>query len=163
MDEWDEYVRIEPAQIRFLRRAGRLVALWNGREESVTAKRLFPMSHPDGPVRVANLQGAEWGTLPCTHGMEEGSKETLENELRLNPFLPRIEAIHAIRRRMQHFEWEVATDCGMARFETAPLYESISALPGGVRMVVDVHDQQYLLPAENDMEKMSRRRLAKWL
>lgn len=164
MMELAEQRWIEGRDISFsVDRAGLAARMRNGREDRVTACRLFPMTLPDRCIAIRDSRGQEWGVLRELSGLDEASRAALERELRIRQFLPRIERIIAIRRRGGQWRWEVATDCGGTQFRTGPLYESTVVLPNGSRLVVDIADQKYLLPDEGTMEASSRKLLARWL
>lgn len=154
---------IDPARVRFRSGdGGMLEASWDGRSGIVIARRLFPVTHKESAVWVGEFSGAEWGVLRTLEGMDRASREALEGELRLNPFLPRIESIEAIQRRFGQFHWTVATDFGPFAFRTGPLYEAVTTMPGGQRIITDTDEQRYLLPNEEKIDERTRRRLAKW-
>jgi hypothetical protein len=153
---------IEPGHIRFYRESsGRLAAAWEGREEAVSAQRLFPLTDPDRAVRIEGEQ-AEWGTLRSLTGLDPQSRLVLEQELTDRSPLLRVLRIRTLRRRFERMEWETDTDQGTACFVTGPLYEALADLPGGARAVTDLLGQCYLLPADGGMDRGSRIRLARW-
>ncbi|WP_276353951.1 DUF1854 domain-containing protein [Cohnella caldifontis] len=155
---------IETRSVRFERDGqGYLIAEWLGRRERVTASRLFPLTHPDGYIAVQDSSGRPLGVLRSLEGMEAGSRTAVEREAGFRPFLPRIVSIRRIRRRFGHWHWDVLTDAGPMRIRTGPFYESIAKLEGGLRLVTDVTDQKYGLPAESEWDARSRKMLAKWL
>lgn len=155
---------IDPDKIRFYRHAGGwLAAEWRGRAAPVAVKRLFPVSDPDGAITVQDIQGEEWGLLRSARRLEPESRMALEQELRMNPYFPRIQFVSSLRRRQQHFEWQVETDWGPVRFLTDPLYESVAEWPDGCRVVADQKGQGYLLPADRQLDGKSLKKLKRWL
>jgi hypothetical protein len=159
-----EHGWIEPQDIQFRQDAGGLMAAaWNRRECRVTASRLFPMTYPDGCVVIRDLLGQEWGVLRSISGLASESRDALERELQIRQFLPHIERISSIRRRIGQWLWDVQTDCGFTQFRTGPLYESTVVLSNGCRLVVDLSDQKYLLPDDGSLDSFSSKVLAKWL
>ncbi|CAM3642309.1 DUF1854 domain-containing protein [Cohnella lubricantis] len=159
-----ERIWIDPARIRFRQEEGGLLAAsWDGRNGTVAARLLFPITHTDSAIWIGEPTGEEWGVLLSLDGMESASRAVLEGELRLSPYLPRIKRITALRRQLGQFHWEVATDRGPFAFQTGPLYEAVTAMPGGQRIVTDACGQRFLLPEERRMNGRTGRRLAKWL
>ncbi|WP_373231248.1 DUF1854 domain-containing protein [Cohnella sp.] len=160
----NEWLWIDPQHIQFSRdEGGVLVAVWNGKIDAVKVSRLFPITRGESCIRVADLDGNEWGVLRTTSGMEASSRAALSMELRISPYLPCMERISMIRRRFNQFIWEVDTDYGKLSFFTGPIYEAAVNLQNGIRLVTDLEDQRYIVPADHNLDKASRRMLAKWL
>ena len=156
---------ISPESVRFRKEeeGGMLTAAWGDRRGPVLVRRLFPLSDPNGSIWVGDRDGSEWGVLPTLEGLDPYSLDALSDELRLNPFLPRIERIVSIQRRFGEYSWTVETDSGEFRFLTGPLYESVTALASGERVVLDRNEQRYLLRDDSRIDSGSRKKLAKWL
>lgn len=155
---------LEPGELRFsLGEGGRLAVSGSIGSREVAVSRLFPMTHPSAYISLRTAGGEELGVLRTMDGLDPFSRIALERELRLRQPLPEIREIHRIRRGYRDWVWEVTTDIGPARFRTGPLYESAVDLQNGWRFVVDHDDQRYLMPHESQMNKASRKVLAKWL
>lgn len=164
MNVHNEWSWIDPQHIQFSRDdGGRLVAAWNGMSGPIKASRLFPITRGDFCIAVSDLDDNEWGVLRSTSGLEASSGAALMRELRISPYLPNIIRIVTLRRRFNHFLWEVDTDYGMITFTTGLIYESIVNLQEDTRLVTDLDDQKYFIPADQDLDKISRKLLAKWL
>lgn len=160
----DGLIWIDPAGISFYRsESGGLEAEWRGRIGPVAVSRLFPVSEPGGMIRVSGMDGEEWGVVRRLSELSPESKRDLEKEIRQSPYLPIITSIVKLRKQNSHFDWETATDFGVVRFHTGPLYEAVADGPEGVRVVTDAEGQSYLLPADALLDKPSRKRLGRWL
>jgi len=155
---------IEPRQIRFYRRAdGWLAAEWGGRQGPVTARRLFPVTEPEGMILIRGLEGETWGIIRRADELEPASREALLEEARIFPYLPRILKLRVLKRNKRQFEWTVDTDFGPMRFCTDPLYESVLERPDGRRVVTDDKGQSYVLPADRELDRKSLKKLKMWL
>ncbi|WP_158630105.1 DUF1854 domain-containing protein [Cohnella sp. AR92] len=155
---------ITAESIRFRREeGGSLRAEWGSRAGYVRVRRLFPLSSPDSAIWIGDRSGSEWGVLRSLAGLEPASQAALAEELRLSPFLPRIARVVSLQRRFGEFRWTAESDAGEIVFHTGPLYESVTALPGGERVVIDRNEQRYVLPEDRVLDSKTRKKLAKWL
>jgi len=155
---------IDPRAIRFSRRPdGWLAAEWGVRQGPVTARRLFPVTEPEGMILIRSLEGETWGLIRRADELEPVSREALLEEARISPYLPRIRQLHNLKRNKRQFEWTVDTDFGPMRFFTDPLYESVLERPDGRRVVTDDQGQSYVLPADRDLDRKSLKKLKMWL
>lgn len=155
---------IAAESIRFRREErGALRAEWGSRAGYVRVRRLFPLSSPDSAIWIGDRSGSEWGVLRSLAGLDPASQAALAEELRLSPFLPRIARVVSLQRRFGEFRWTAESDAGEIVFHTGPLYESVTALPGGERVVIDRNEQRYVLPEDRVLDSKTRKKLAKWL
>lgn len=155
---------IDPPEIRFFYHDdGWLAAEWGIRRSFVTAKRLFPVSEPDRMILIRDIQGEVWGLLRTIGDLQPDSRQALEHELRVSPYLPVIQSVTSLRRKYQQFEWHAETDFGPVRFYTDPLYESVHERSDGRRVVTDRSGQCYLLPADWRLDRKSVKKLRRWL
>jgi hypothetical protein len=154
---------IDPREIRFYHRPdGWLAAEWGNRRGPVTARRLFPVSEPDGMILIRDLDGEVWGMIRRADELDPPSRQALRQELRINPYMPGIRSVTSLQRKNQQFEWVVLTDFGHMRFYTDPLYESVLERPDGRRVITDKSGQCYVLPADYDLDKKSAKKLKRW-
>lgn len=154
---------IDPRDIRFRHRPdGWLAAEWGTRRGPVTARRLFPVSEPDGMILIRDLEGEAWGLIRRADELDPQSRQALRQELRIHPFLPRIRSVSALQRKNRHFEWTVLTDFGPMRFATDPLNEAVHERPDGYRVITDQAGQCYVLPADRDLDRRSVKKLRRW-
>ncbi len=155
---------IAPSEVRFFGHPdGWLAAEWGMRRGPVTAKRLFPVSDPEGAVMISDPQGEVWGVLRTVRELSPDSRQALERELRFSPYFPKIQNVSSLQRRNQQFEWCARTDFGPVRFFTDPLYESVHEHEDGRRIVADRSGQCYLLPADRHLDGKSVKKLRRWL
>ncbi|TFE27266.1 DUF1854 domain-containing protein [Cohnella luojiensis] len=159
-----DWLSINPSQIRFTKSEGGLLqAAWQGMRGTVTVRRLFPITRGDSYIAIADPEGNEWGILLSNVGLDELSRAALSSELRVSPYLPLIEGISSIRRRFNHYVWVVDTDYGQLHMITGPIYEITTNLLNGSRVITDLDDQKYLLPPDNELDKLSRKWIGKFL
>ncbi|WEK54948.1 MAG: DUF1854 domain-containing protein [Candidatus Cohnella colombiensis] len=140
-----------------------ICAQWKGKQERVKVSHLFPMTHPESWISVCSLQGEEWGIIQQLSTLDSISSTHLKRELQMSPYLPRIERIMMIRRRFNHFQWDVATDFGQFSFTTGPIYEAVLRLENGTKVITDVEDQKYIVANNFTLDPISGKLLARWL
>ena len=136
---------LEAQDLRFTRKGESVLVTVRGAGsfEDVDLIRTFPHSHPDEYVCVMAGE-TEIGIIKSITELDADSVKVIEDELSRRYFIPTIERVNRLGRRLRGMRWEVLTDKGKARFDTKGLQDCFTEI-GGRTIVTDVEGNRYYL------------------
>src|SRR5574343_811820 len=143
---------------------GRLVFLAeNGeRHEGVTPVRAFPIAAPDEGISLVNFEGHEVGWAERIADLPDGVRGLIEEELASREFVPEIERIASVSSFACPSIWQVQTNRGAAKL-TLKGEEDIRRLSRTRLLIADSHGIQFLVRDLNELERLSRKLLDRFL
>ena len=143
---------------------GRLVlTAENGeRHEGVTPVRAFPIAAPDEGISLVNFEGHEVGWAERIADLPDGVRGLIEEELASREFVPEIERIASVSSFACPSIWQVHTNRGAAEL-TLKGEEDIRRLSRTRLLIADSHGIQFLVRDLNELDRLSRKLLDRFL
>lgn len=121
----------------------------------VSVHEMFPLTSPGSLIALCDRSGNEIGVLLDPSRLDEESHATLQQELQIAYFIPKIQRIKVIREEYGVTHWEVETDRGPRTFDLQSRYD-IRALGQDRFIVRDMDGNRYEIPDMNALDPESR-------
>lgn len=124
----------------------------------VTARRCFPWSEPGHYVSLRDADDNEVALVASPTVLDAASREALECVLAEAGFVLVITGIASITEEFELRLWKVQTSQGPRQFQTAR-DEWPREVPGGGLLIRDVAGDLYHIPAPEQLDAASQKRL----
>ncbi|MES1173443.1 MAG: DUF1854 domain-containing protein [Myxococcales bacterium] len=128
---------------------------------AVSARRAFPLSHPDAYVSLVDDHHYERACFTTLSVLSTAQRATVERALAKGDFLPEIRQILTIAQEATQSRWQVDTDRGPTAF-IVDQDDHVRLLPDGRHLISDSHGMRYLVPIQNALDATSRRLLSRF-
>ena len=130
--------------------------------ERVTLVRAFPMSAPDAGVSLVDARGHELVWIAHLNELDAASRAIADTALASREFMPEIHSIRYVSSYATPSVWQVSTDRGNTEF-TLKGEEDIRRLSATRLLIADSNGVQFLIQDIQQLDKVSRRRLDRFL
>lgn len=117
-------------------------------------RRCFPFSAPSEFISLQDGAGNEIGILKTLDGLDEESRQVLDEELDRRYFTPVIRKILALRQEASMWWWEVETQRGDASFYLRGVRDSIHEVAPRRWQILSMDGQRYEI---TDLSKLDTR------
>ena len=153
---------LDPARIHFYR--DEFEDLVMEREDGETERgvhilRNFPLSNESRFISVKKDEEEELGIIPDLGGLDDDSRQLLEEELERVYFVPRITRVLSVEERFHVPKWEVETDRGPRVFEIRSGRNDIRVLGAGRVLIRDADGNQYEIPNYRRLDEDSQNQI----
>ncbi len=129
----------------------------------VVARRLMPLSNPDGYISLAADEDSEIGILVNPSELAPESLKILQEELDKRYFTPTIQKIYRVKEQFGIHEWEVETARGRVKFSVRGLNQNIKQVPPARLFVTDVRGNRYDIPDYRELDAESYQQIQRHL
>ncbi len=156
------YAQLEPSRMRLFRdKTGRLRLTIEGDRSFPEAKvvRTFPLSDPDHYLGFLDGKDRVIGLVAEPGEFDEGTRLTIEQELRRRYFIPTITRVHEAREDFGSVYCDVDTDHGRRQFVAQGFRDTLEELSDGRLLLTDVDGNRYLIKDWRHLDARSRRLL----
>lgn len=134
---------------------GRLWASRNGSHGPVAIRRLFPWSGEGEHVSLRDGENREFALVTEPEGLDDGSREALEDAARLAGFVLEVTRVLEIEEEVEIRVWRVETRQGPRVFQTR-LDDWPRELPHGGILIRDVAGDLYYVADPQTLDGRSR-------
>jgi hypothetical protein len=118
----------------------------------VRVAQLLPLSNPDQYWALRDGNDKEIGVLRDLSGLDDQSREILEEEVRRRYFLPKVLTVQKVKDEFGVIVWDVITDAGPKQYTIRNLRDSSAALTSKRVIMTDVDGNRFEFP---DIETVS--------
>ena len=133
------------------------VTIGDGDEvEDVSVRRAFPLEAADAYIGLFDHEGTELGILESLDGLDADSRTTLEDQLALTYFLPRIVDISNLGEEYGVVYADVETTSGPRHIEIRGIRSSIRVLSRRRALIEDAEGNRYELTDFSKLPKITR-------
>jgi len=137
---------------------GKLWASRNGDSDVVQVTRCFPWSQPNRYVSLRNSDGDEVALIASLEDINDTSREAVEKALAEAGFVLRIKKVISIFEDFEIRSWEVQTEQGNRKFQTA-LDDWPVEVPGGGLIIRDVAGDLFYIDDPEALDEKSQNML----
>ena len=123
---------------------------------NVQVLRAFPLSSPDEHIVLRDGAGKELGVIERLSAVDEPRRALLQQSLDKHYFLPRILKINSLRERFAAAVWDVETDRGPIKINTANLIDALTEMDSGLYILRDAEGNRYEIRDVERMDEQSR-------
>ena len=136
---------LDPRQLRFTRRGGRLCLTLEGDCSyiGVAVVRAFPLSDPQRYASVRDAESKEIGLIADIRQLDADSMRLVTEELERRYLVPTVRRVLAVVERFGTVDWTVETDRGIRSFTTRNLRENIVQPAPNRYLITDVDGNRY--------------------
>jgi hypothetical protein len=125
----------------------------------VRAALAAPLSRPGQHVSLLDGKGEEIVMLPELDGLEPGSRQVVEEELRRRYLTSQVRAVLSMRQEFGVTYWEVETDRGVRDFVVRDLQENCVWLSDTHLLLIDVDGSRFEIVDRGRLDERSHRLL----
>jgi len=122
----------------------------------VTVRRAFPLEAADNFIAFFDTDGAELGILEDLSGLDADSRATLDEQLSLTYFLPKITDVTHIGEEFGVVHADFETTSGTRQIEIRGIRSSIRVLSRNRALVEDAEGNRYELSDFRSLSKITR-------
>lgn len=137
---------------------GQFAAVWNERTVVVRVIRCFPWTDPQRFISLRDHDENEIALIADLNELDDASRETVEAALGEAAFVLEVTRIEFIEEEFEIRNWRVQTRQGPRTFQTHR-DEWPRAVDGGGFLVHDVAGDLFRIPAPENLDDASRKRL----
>lgn len=123
---------------------------------NVQVLRAFPLSSPDEHIVLRDGAGKELGVIERLSAVDEPRRSLLMQSLDKHYFLPRILKINSLTERFAAAVWDVETDRGPIKINTANLIDALTEMNKGLYILRDAEGNRYEIRDVERMDEPSR-------
>lgn len=138
---------------------GQLYFLKEKKREEVFLQRCFPWSHPSDFISLRNSKGEEVHLVDSVNKLPDRLLGIMNQALVEQGFCFRITEIDSIDEDFELRSWQVKTEQGERRFQTAQDEWPIPLSDGGF-LVKDLFGDLYRVPPDDELPLQSRKKLS---
>lgn len=132
------------------------------RHANVRPVRTFPISDPNAGLSIMSPDGKELAWFDAIDSIDEINKEMIMKALAQTEFMPTIERISKVSSFATPSIWDIQTDRGNTRLKLKG-EEDIRRITRETLLITDAHGIQYLIRNSNELDKVSRKILDRFL
>jgi hypothetical protein len=130
--------------------------------ENVVPVRAFPIAAPEEGIGLLSADGHELAWIAHLADLPEDVRMLVEEELASREFVPEIHRLLHVSNFATPSTWTVETDRGDTRFILKG-EDDIRRLGTSSLLIADSHGIQFLIRDLNEMDKLSRKLLDRFL
>jgi hypothetical protein len=158
-----DLILLDPAGVRLFRTGGSTVRLTLsdarvGPERSylsVAVARAFPLSDPQRFIGLRDGKDRDIGMLASLEGLDEGTRQIVEEELARRYFQPRILRVVGVEEEFGITTWEVETDKGPRSFIVHNLRDAVQDLTPTRVLITDMDGNRFEFPDIRQLDDKS--------
>lgn len=132
------------------------------RHINIRPVRTFPISEPNGALSLMSQDGKELAWFDSIDSIQADIQEIILNVLAQTEFMPVIEKITKVSSFATPSIWDIKTDRGNTRLKLKG-EEDIRRITRETLLITDAHGIQYLIRNTNDLDKVSKKILDRFL
>ena len=132
------------------------------RHINIRPVRTFPISEPNGALSLMSQDGKELAWFDSMDSIQADIKGIILNVLAQTEFMPVIEKITKVSSFATPSIWDIKTDRGNTRLKLKG-EEDIRRITRETLLITDAHGIQYLIRNTNDLDKVSKKILDRFL
>lgn len=156
---------LDPKRLRFAKHGA---CLWLTLEDEISysdveVTRLFPLSDPDGYLRVHDKDNEEIGVLVSLAELDGVNRIVIMEKLERRYLMPIVKRVINVAERFGTAEWEVETSRGKRKFTMRNLRENITQLTPYRCLLSDVDGNRYDVRDLSELDSKSRAFLLRYL
>ncbi len=132
------------------------------RHINIRPVRTFPISEPNGALSLMSHDGKELAWFDSLESIDLAYKEIILKSLAETEFMPVIEKISKVSSFATPSIWDIKTDRGNTRLKLKG-EEDIRRITRETLLITDAHGIQYLIRNTNELDKVSKKILDRFL